>query len=637
MSRSLMAHESAVASAKMFLQMLIIALLISLAGQLLLIWMFISPEIKKVKVKMIPVSEVYISNLTLWRYCSGIGARLTEDTSLPEEFIPIFEKSKKLSRFIKPGKKINRKVFDRFLNIMYGGFFERFPGLLKSSFQKSSRVYLFVLFYMGYFFFRSKNIKNDKYLRGSVILSGSEMEKRLKSDCEKEKIIDGWGMNYKISGMTIPREAEQKHFLLLGSTGTGKTVLLNQIIGQSIRRQEKVSTPERSIIYDIKGELLSKHYRPSVDTIFYPFDKRSVGWNFVNEIRSYADFDVLSSSLFEVPKDSKDSYWYNAARDIFRAGLYYLYSRTENKKNKGKVKNREIWDFFTLPLKEINDILSDGLPLRERGALKHIESVESPQAASVVSVLQERISFFKYIYDIKGDFSFRNFISGNRNGNLFLLNIKQNDSIFKPLITFVIDIMIRETLSLRDITKPDERRINFFIDEFGSLGKMSSVFDFLTMARAKGGALFVANQDLGSVSDVYGKDKKETFFNNFNTNFIFMLNDPTTAEFLSRAFGEQELIQKSGDRQISPNSLGDTYTHREQYKINKVLLPSQFICLKQFKCYFKYSGAGFSKLEIEKKFYDSRFFPYQEIELRVEKNQKKEMENRDGVNGIYTI
>lgn len=146
---------------------------------------------------------------------------------------------------------------------------------------------------------------------------------------------------------------------------------------------------------------------------------------------------------------------------------------------------------------------------------------------------------------------------------------------------------------------------------------MSSIFDFLTMARAKGGALYVVNQDLGSISDIYGKEKKETFFNNFNTNFIFLLNDPSTAEFISRAFGEQELIQKSGDRQISPNSLGDTYTHREQYKINKVLLPSQFIELEPFKCYFKYSGVGFTRIKIEKLFFSSRYIPYQEKEFEL--------------------
>src|SRR5438477_10316009 len=93
------------------------------------------------------------------------------------------------------------------------------------------------------------------------------------------------------------------------------------------------------------------------------------------------------------------------------------------------------------------------------------------------------------------------------------MNIRMYEAIFRPLMTFVIDIMTREVLSLTDSYS---RRITFVVDEFGSLDKMPCIFDFLTMGRSKGGVLVLANQDLGSVSSIYGTDKKETFFNNFN-------------------------------------------------------------------------------------------------------------------------
>lgn len=617
MSKSLMAHESAVASFKMFSQMVLISFLASILIQILLMSVVIVPGMVDIKAVKIPPYNRKISTGTMFKYLTGIGLSISDTVSIPDEFIPFFASSEKLSQFIKGGNRVNSKVLKKVLNSLYGDYFDKFHDKLWKTFKNSTPVYSFMLFYIAYFLFRSKGFKDDRFLRGTRILSEKEMGKRLRSCCQAESVTEGWGMNLKVGEMFLPREAEQKHTLILGSTGTGKTVFFNQIIGQTIKRQEKISVNEKSVIYDIKGELLSKHFRPGTDVIFYPFDMRSTGWSFINEIRTYADFDVVSTSLFEPPRDSKDSYWYNAARDIFRTGLFFLYSEASRGGEESKVTNSKIWDFFTLPVSEISEILKSGLPAREKGALKHIENPDSPQASSVLSVLQERISFFKYVYDTDGDFSFREFISENRNRNLFLLNIKQNDSVFRPLMTFVIDVMIRESLSLPDIVLPADRRINFFIDEFGSLSKMSSVFDFLTMARAKGGALYVVNQDLGSVSDIYGKEKKETFFNNFNTNFIFLLNDPSTAEFLSRAFGEQELIQKSGDRQISPNSLGDTYTHREQYKINKVVLPSQFIELEPFYCYFKYSGVGFTKIGIEKLFFNSKYIPYQEKEFEI--------------------
>ncbi len=633
MSKNLMAHESAVASAKMFFQMLLIASVLSFFLHITLVFFNLYPDFKQIKNKPIPPDGEKISNKTIVNYFFGFSITLNDLVPLPEEFIDFFNGNKDLSNFIVRKKLIKKKILKLFLNGYYDNFFIRFPKNLKKAFIKYSFVYFFILFYIGYFYIRSIGVKNDIFLRGMKILSKKNLIKLMKKECLAENLQGGVENNLKIGEIYLPREAEQKHILILGSTGTGKTVLANQIIGQSILRQNSSSNPEKSIFYDIKGELLAKHFNPEKDFIFYPFDKRCTGWNFMNEIRNYADFDVLSSILFEPPKDSKDPYWYNAARDIFRIGILNLYISRLNRD--GNVpKNRDIWDFFSMPLEKIKNTLESNLPSEEKGALKHINSPQSPQAASVLSVLQERISFFKYLYYIDGDFSFREFISNNINGNLFMLNIKRNDSIFKPLMTFVIDLMIKETLSLPDISRPDERRINFFIDEFGSLSKLPSVFDFLTMARAKGGAFCIVNQDLGSVSDIYGKEKKETFFNNFNTNLIFMLNDPTTAEFLSKALGEQEIIQKSGDRQISPNSLGDTYTHREQFKINRVVLPSELINLKPFNCYFKYSGVGFTKLKIERIFYNSIQPPFIETENTLERfksktTEKIEEENED--------
>jgi hypothetical protein len=91
-----------------------------------------------------------------------------------------------------------------------------------------------------------------------------------------------------------------------------------------------------------KGEFTGKHCRTG-DVIFYPFDQRSTGWSFFNEVLDYPDLDVLCTSLYEPPKDSKDAYWYNAARDVFRTGLFYLLREK-------KTTNRDIWEFFSQPL-----------------------------------------------------------------------------------------------------------------------------------------------------------------------------------------------------------------------------------------------------------------------------------------------
>jgi type IV secretory pathway TraG/TraD family ATPase VirD4 len=356
-------------------------------------------------------------------------------------------------------------------------------------------------------------------------------------------------------------------------------------------RGRATSDVNKCVIYDVKGEFCEKHLQPD-DIIFYPFDQRSVPWSFFNEIQDYPDLDILGTSLYEPPKDCRDPYWYLGARDVFRTGLFYLL-------REGRTANRHIWEFFSQPLHHIKDALYT-LPVRELGALKHIDKADSNQATSIISILQERLTFFRYLTDLDGSFCFRKFIRDDKDRrNLFLMNIRRYDAIFRSLMTYVIDIMIREVLSLTDNFS---RRITFVVDEFGSLAKLPGIFDFLTMGRSKGGFLVLTNQDLGSVSNIYGSDQKETFFNNFNVHLVFPLNDPTTAEFLSKAFGEREVIKKFRSSQFSPSDLGDRFSMSEQEKVEKIVLATEFQSLKDFNAYLKIANYGLTRMKTPRKF-----------------------------------
>ncbi len=398
-------------------------------------------------------------------------------------------------------------------------------------------------------------------------------------------------MPLRLGKASLPDSVSRRHILVLGTTGAGKSVCLNHYLTSLKERRRSTAEVNKCVVYDVKGEFCAKHLDRG-DLVFYPFDRRSIPWRFFNEIRDYPDLDVLGTSLYSPPKDCKDPYWYNAARDIFRTGLFYLL-REE------RTSNSDIWEFFSQPLQQVRDALYT-LPMRELGALKHIDKADSNQAASVVSILQERLTFFRYLTDSDGAFSFRSFIQDDDDRrNLFLMNIRQYEAIFRPLMTFVIDIMTREVLSLADSFS---RRITFIVDEFGSLDKMPCIFDFLTMGRSKGGFLVLANQDLGSVSSIYGTDKKETFFNNFNVHLVFRLNDPTTAEFLSKAFGEREVIKKFQSSQFSPSDLGDRFSMSEQEKLEKIVLPTEFQNLPDFHAYLKIANYGLTRMKTPRRF-----------------------------------
>ncbi len=104
------------------------------------------------------------------------------------------------------------------------------------------------------------------------------------------------------------------------------------------------------------------------------------------------------------------------------------------------------------------------------------------------------------------------------------------------------------------------------------------------------------------MGNIYGHDQKEAFFNNFNLHLIFRLNDPTTAEFLSRAFGEREVVRKFSSSQMSPTDLGDRISISEQEKLEKIILPTQFQDLKDFHTYLKIANYGITTMKTRRRF-----------------------------------
>ena len=71
-----------------------------------------------------------------------------------------------------------------------------------------------------------------------------------------------------LGGVAIVPHLEPYHFLLAGSTGTGKTTLIDEALSTLIPRGD------RCVICDPNGHHLSRFWRDG-DTVLNPFDRRS--------------------------------------------------------------------------------------------------------------------------------------------------------------------------------------------------------------------------------------------------------------------------------------------------------------------------------------------------------------------------
>ena len=580
-------HESFWADSKMYFKLFSRAFLVGLIIQLVVIVFGVDKIAKDVSQAHIVNTNIKLPSSVFWKYHFGVD--FFGGISVEKEML------KYSLGYTKLPKKVYQILADKVSNNAYKNVAKNFKNLLFYSLFS----YIATILYLGAFYISSKTEKIEKFVRGHDITPIDEFNKKLAKEAKKNPLSI-----IKIGNTHIPFEMESKHMLILGTSGSGKSVLLHQIIAQINERKFTKRTNEKCILYDLKGEFIEKQYNSKLDLIFSPFDKRSVQWNLFNEIEQYPDFDVIAEGLFATD-DTKNKYFYDCAKDVFRAGLIFL-------KQEGRTTNRDIAEFFSKSTEEIVvDFMK--LPPHEQTAIKHIDKSDSTTSANIMSLLLERNHFLKYLTDMDGTFSFRKFIRDqalDANGqyipkpNLFILNVDQYKSIFKPVMTLIINTMIQQTLSLPDDIS---RRIFFIIDELGSLFRLDSVIDLITVGRSKGASLICANQDLGRIEEAYGRANLKTFYNNFNTNFTFRIREPETAEFLSKAIGEKQIIKVNESRQVSPSDIGDRKSWAEQEKTERLVIPTEFQTLPDLTAIVNIANFGVSKIEVPRIFYKKRY------------------------------
>lgn len=561
-------HENFWADCKIYLEIFVRAIVIGIAFQIIIL-MWIGQGIFQEFDNVYTHQKVKVPFSVAVRYYTGFGGLFTKGIPVDTALIP----------YSKGWSELPKNQYRVVADYATGDVYKYYTQVFNEKFLWSFGCYFISILYL-IIFLRHKT-EDEKYIRGAKIVPIEILNDSL------HKATENNPNGLRIGNTVLPVEMEPKHMLILGSAGSGKGVLLNQFMKQIERRSE-----QKCIFYDIKGEFIEKQYNPNEDLIFSPFDSRSLHWNIFNEIEIRPDFDVISRSLF-TPTKVEDNYWYNCAADVFRTGLVYL-------KMMNKTRNIDLWNFFSQTVTEIIDAFTT-LPLSEQGAIKHIDKADSPASASIISILQEQIQFFRYLIDIDGDFSFRKFIRSQQKNkqNLFILNIEQYNILFKPLMTLTIEMMCREALSLPDDLN---RRIFFFVDEVGTLGKMESILQLLTVGRSKGSCLYCANQDLGRIESQYGKANLKTFFNNFNTTMTFRIREPETAEFLSKAVGEHQILKTSENLNMS----SDRKSLSENERNERLVLPTEFQELSDLTAIINIAGFGISKIEIPRIFYPKK-------------------------------
>jgi type IV conjugative transfer system coupling protein TraD len=445
------------------------------------------------------------------------------------------------------------------------------------------------------FIYRGRNLAKEKFLRGTKIVTA----KLLKQMVFKSNIKDAiknfrspFKAQYSISGIQFPRNNEFLHTIVLGSTGTGKTNGILDLLDQ-IRRNG-----DAAIIWDKMGTYTSTYYDPARDIILNPLDARSKSWSFFKEIRNESDYDYMASAFIQEKKGNSDQFWIDAARRVFA-----VFAKKLKEERGPDATNQEFVDAL---LKVGYEELAQFLIGTEAASL--ISEKSERTSLSILAILATHISSMKYLHDSADNFSIRNWVESNPNGFLFISSRSDQHESLQPLISTWIDIAVKALLSVEQnkFNSTNPRRIWIILDELGSLHQLPSLLDGLSQSRQFGGAFLIALHAISQLKSVYGKDKTDTITSLCGNKIFFRSADEETADYCSQNLGYQENEEVKEGISYGASYIRDGVSLNTQRNSRRVVIPSEIMNMRTLEAYLKFAG----------------HFPVTKILLKIKKRQR---------------
>ena len=391
--------------------------------------------------------------------------------------------------------------------------------------------------------------------------------KRWQSDTRKTRIKHGPLIT--IAGCGLKRDDEIKHFSVFGTTGTGKSVAIREMLMGAHARGD------RAFIADPDGGFLARFYNPARgDIILNPFDARSAAWDMMAEVPSDFAADQLAESLIPDPGGSADSTWAARARVLLGAIL-----------RRGRLAGIDIAEVYRLfavaPREELQILLAgtSAEPFLAEGAAKLFDNVRSSTGAA--------LNALEYVAHAGNQpFAISKWAASDSKAWVFLPYRADQIAALKSLIGPWMRLAIFATMSRPE---GDECPTWFVADELDAIGKMQGLDDALQRVRKFGGRCVLGFQTIGKVRAIYGDGIAAALVENCGTRLVLRCaggDRSSTAAFASSLIGQQSYLKEStnqGQHSKGSSSSGSSLTTVTE----DAVLPSQIEQLVDLHGYLK--------------------------------------------------
>ena len=415
-------------------------------------------------------------------------------------------------------------------------------------------------------FFLSRYPKG--FRRGALLLTGARARREMRRG-------DRAGAHrLRIAEVALDPLDETKHFKVIGTTGTGKSTAIRQLLRTALARGD------RAIIADPNGSyLLEFRDRLRGDIVLNPFEEESAHWSPFAEIQERYDVEQLVGGLIPAGDDSSGREWRGYARTFVAAVVRRCHESA--RRDAG-----ELWRLlFMAPNEELRPLVAGtaAQPFLEPENVRMFGSIRAVAASALAALeyLQQRD---------ERPFSVRRWVQRGQ-GVLFMPYRAGQVAALRSIIAAWMRLAIYETMQGREA----DRRLWFIVDELDALGTIDGLKDALARLRKFGGRCVLGFQAISQVSSVYGHDAEAIIENCANTLILRCSAGEKggTAQFASRLIGEREIVRRQVSRGqdrrglFSADAVRRSINTSDQPVTEAAVLPSELEQLPDLTGYLK--------------------------------------------------
>ena len=413
--------------------------------------------------------------------------------------------------------------------------------------------------------------------RGAQVVDGRSMQRRVAGRKRSEPDL------LTVAGIPVSCADETKHFKLIGTTGTGKSTAIRELLGAAIARGD------RAVFADPDGGYMTRFYeRYRGDVVLNPFESDSVRWNLFAEIDNSYDVEQLASGLIPDCDDAAAREWRGYAR-IFLAAVVRRCHLT------GRHDLAELWRLLMVASVQQLRPIVEGTP-----AQPFLDPDNARMFGSIRSVAGSALAAFEYIQGQRATpFSVRAWIRKDDSpGVLFMPYRAGQIAALRSMIATWMRIAIFEAMS-----QPQDRdqRLWFVVDELDALGAIDGLKDALARLRKFGCRCVLGFQSIAQVSTTYGQGQAQTLVENCSNTLILRCagsENGGTSQFASRLIGEREVLRRQvsrgRDRESGLSARGSRRSRSiaEQHVTESAVMPSELEQLPDLCGYFKTASSA---------------------------------------------